>query len=148
VRAPKVSSAPRLRHPVQGLGLGIRVSVVAAHDDRRVGCDGQVIQVAAADGMAATVRTEVSALVAPRACSAILRNGQRCADSELLSDGAQNLVAFVRETPQRAQPSSHGHQVPQGEVFWAFLREIHAADHRDGRLMVGVRCCVCAERRC
>ncbi len=108
--------------------------------DRRVGCDGQVIQVAAADGMAATVRTEVSALVVPRACAAILRNGQRCADSELLGDGEKNLVAFVRETPQRAQPSSQGNQVPQGEVLWAFVREIHAAARwRAGRIMVGVR---------
>lgn len=94
-----------------------------------------MIQVAAADGVTATVRTAVSALIAPCTCAAILRNGQKCADSELLGDGAHNLVAFVRETPQSVQPSSQDNQVKLREVLWAFV-QIHAADHRDQRLMV------------
>ena len=66
---------------------------------------------ASADARAATLRAAVSALVAPRVCAAVLRNGQRCADSEVLCDGAQHLVAFVRETPQRAQPPARSSQV-------------------------------------
>ncbi len=59
----------------------------------------QIERVSVTDGTGAAVREAVSALVAPRVCTAILKDGHRCTDAETLCVQGQQplLVAFVRE---------------------------------------------------
>ena len=126
MRRPRQRGCARSR----GEALPARAEASARYLPMRGLCAGddgsgrwQVVQIAVdGESTAACVRKAVSARVAPRVCTALLLDGRRCTDDELLyphaahatsSEHPRAAVAFVRDaaqqgaataTPARSQP--------------------------------------------